>query len=123
MLAPLLDRLDVRRDVVAVEAEALRRRDRVPRGVLEVAQGDDVPVAVGEFFAGWISRSVSAGEVAFESSSDQISWRSPVWASIRTIGCLSSKEAPMRVIGTAPVALNAAGVSIPGTWSTIMAPG
>ncbi len=55
------------------------------------------------FFAGWISRSVSAGDVAFESSSVQISWRSPVAASIRTTGWFASNDSPSRAIGTAPV--------------------
>jgi hypothetical protein len=57
------------------------------------------------------------------SSSAQTSWRSPVAASISTSGCWGSNAAPMRVIGTMPVRAKASGVSRPGTWVTIGAPG
>ena len=84
-------------------------------GVLQVAQRDDVAVAVLEV----LGRGGSAGRSrpgvdAFESSSAQISWRLPVSASITTIGWSGSKERAMSVIGTAPVCANASGVSMPG---------
>ena len=40
-----------------------------------------------------------------------------------TTGCSGSNERSMSVIGTAPVRANAAGVSRPGTFVTIMLPG
>ena len=65
---------------------------------------------------------MSAGLLAFESSSDQISWRLPVRALMTRIGWFRSKLRPMSVIGTAPVLANASGVSRPGTFVTIGAP-
>jgi hypothetical protein len=50
--APILDRRDVGRDVVAVELEARRCADRVAARVLEVAQGDDVAVPVEQVAPG-----------------------------------------------------------------------
>ena len=64
-----------------------------------------------------------AADEAFESSSAQISWRRPVRALITTIGWSESKDRARSVIGTAPVCANAAGVSRPGTFVTIGAPG
>ena len=72
---------------------------------------------------GWIIRSRSAASVAFESSSDQISWRLPVAWSITTIGWRLANARAMLVSGTAPVRFIAAWVSSPGTWSRIALPG
>ncbi len=70
-----------------------------------------------------MSSAVSRGDVAFESSSDQISCRRPVRALMSTIGWSRSKERPRSVIGTAPLRANASGVSRPGTLVTMSAPG
>jgi hypothetical protein len=52
-------------------------------------------------------------EVAVESSSEKISCRCPVEASIRTIGWFASKTQSMSVSGTAPVFWNACWLSSP----------
>ena len=68
-------------------------------------------------------RSCRAGDVAFESSSAQISWRLPVRALIdhdRRVAVVGPRQV---VTGTAPVCAIAAGVSSPGTFSTIGWPG
>jgi hypothetical protein len=61
--------------------------------------------------------------VAWESISTQIGQRLPVLASITTTGALPRLYWPMWLIGTAPVALTSAAVSMPGTLSRIVEPG
>ena len=76
-----------------------------------------------KFLAGRMISVTSRGSAGLASSSDQISWRSSVRALMTTIGWAGSNERSMSVIGTAPVRSNAAGVSRPGTFVTIMLPG
>ena len=68
-------------------------------------------------------RSVLPGLEALASSSDQISWRCPVAASISTIGWFGANAWSMSVSGTAPVFWKAVGLSRPGTRVTMLSPG
>ena len=61
----------------------------------------------------------SRGRSAWESSSAQISWRLPVFASITTIGALRANARAMFVTGTAPLRRR----SSPGTRVTTIWPG
>src|SRR3954471_3702907 len=68
----------------------------------------------------------TAGSLPSESgysSSAQIIWRLPVAASITTAGWSASKDRAGSVMGTRPVASNAAWLSRPGTFVTISDPG
>ena len=73
--------------------------------------------------AGLTISAVLPGLVAFESSSTQIGQRSPVVASITTTGASGSEYRPRWLSCTGSVAASAAGVSRPGTFSTIDCPG
>jgi hypothetical protein len=66
---------------------------------------------------------VFEGVSAFESSSAQIRWRLCVRALITTTGWRRSYARARSVTGTAPVFAKAAGVSRPGTFTTIACPG
>ena len=65
---------------------------------------------------GWMSSVRLRGFFATMFSSDQISWRLPVLASITTIGWLRLSERPMSVTGAAPERLR----SSPGTSVTMI---
>jgi hypothetical protein len=75
------------------------------------------------FLPGWIRTIVFAGLSAFESSSTQMSWRFPVFSSIRTTGARLRNACDMSVSGAGLVSCSACGVSSPGTFATIMLPG
>jgi hypothetical protein len=82
-------RLDDRRrgdDAVAVDLERAGQVDGRAVGALEVAQRDDVAVALLEVLPGRMKRLRSAFDAAPESSSAQISCRCPESASITTAG-------------------------------------
>jgi hypothetical protein len=70
---------------------------------------------------------MSSAREAFDgaeaSSSAQISWRLPVFASISTTGWRRSRLAPMSVIGTIPLRSNARRLSSPGIRTVICWPG
>ena len=61
--------------------------------------------------------------LAFESSSAQISWRLPVFASMTTIGAPGSNAFDISASETGLVFSNAVGLSRPGTRTTIPLPG
>ena len=64
-----------------------------------------------------------AGLVAFASSSENSATRFPVRSSIITIGWPGRSERPMSSTPAAPVRVNAAGLSSPGTCTIAAEPG
>ena len=64
-----------------------------------------------------------AGSFGFASSSAQASARPCVRVLISTTGCFGANAFAMSVLGTIPELSNAAFVSRPGTFVTIIAPG
>ena len=64
-----------------------------------------------------------AASGALESSSAQISRRSWVWASMTTIGAFGLNASDMSVSGAGFVCWRAAGLSSPGTRTTMALPG
>ena len=98
---------------------------RITRLTLAVLSGRGAGAGLGTGMSCPFAPSLTAavvgnGRSGLVSISVQIGCRFPVCTSMTTTGARGSRYLPRSVIGTAPVSANAAGLSRPGTRTTII---